>query len=87
MTSWPPNSPFPKYYHIGSKDFTYEFKGDTTEKTKIMVSSPITSWWIEVDKVEAVTYFLFLDFKITVEVIAAMKLKDTCSLEGKLWQT
>ena len=49
-------------------------------KTKIMASSPITSWQIEWEK-ETATDFLFLGSKIT----AAMKLKDTCSLEEKLW--
>ena len=53
------------------------------KKTKIMTSSPITSWQIEGEKMEAVTDFLFLGSKITT-VIAAMKLKDACSLEGKL---
>ena len=52
-------------------------------KAKIMASSPITSWQIDGGKVEAVTDFLFLGSKITT-VIAAMKLKDACSLEGKL---
>ena len=50
------------------------------QKTKIMASSPITSWQIEGEEVEAVTHFISLGSKIT----AAMKLKDTCSLEGKL---
>ena len=53
------------------------------KKTKIMASGPITSWQIEGEKVETMTNFLYLDSKITV-VTAAMKLKDTCSLEGKL---
>ena len=52
-------------------------------KTKIMESSPITSWQIEGEKVETVTDVIFLGSKIT----AAMKLKDACSLEGMLWQT
>ena len=55
------------------------------QKTKIMASGPITSWQIEREKVWAVTDFIFLGSKITVTV--AMKLKDTCSLEGKLWLT
>ena len=46
-------------------------------KTKIMASGPITSWEIDM---ETVTDFIFWDSKI----IAAMKLKDTYSLEGKL---
>ena len=50
------------------------------QKTKIMASSPITSWQIEGKKVEAVTDFIFLGSKIT----AATKLKDVCSLEGEL---
>ena len=48
-----------------------------------MESSLITSWQIEGGKVEAVTDFIFLGSIITA-VIAAMKLKDACSLEGKL---
>ena len=49
------------------------------QKTKIMASGPITSWQIEGEKVETVRDFIFLGSKVT----AAMKLKDTCSLEGK----
>ena len=56
-------------------------------KTKIMASGPITSWEIDGETVETVPDFIFLDPKITVVVIAAMKLKDTYSLEGKLWPT
>ena len=55
--------------------------------TKIMASDPITSWQIDGETMETVTDFIFLDSKITEMVTAAMKLKDTCSLEGKLWQT
>ena len=50
------------------------------QKTKIMASGPITSW--EIDG-ETVSDFIFLGSKITAEVIAAMKLKDAYSLEGK----
>ena len=53
------------------------------KKTKIMTHSPITSWQIEGEKVEAVTDFLFLGSKITVDsgmVTAARKLKDAYSL-------
>ena len=57
---------------------------DLTQKTKIMASGPITSWQIDGETVETVPDFIFLDPKITVVVIAAMKLKDTYSLEGKL---
>ena len=49
-----------------------------------MISGPITSWQIERKKVEAVTDFIFLGSKITQMVIAASKLKDACSLDGKL---
>ena len=50
------------------------------QTTKIMASSPITSWQIDGETVETETDFIFLGFKIT----AAMKLKDACSLEEKL---
>ena len=52
------------------------------QRAKIMASSPITSWQTEAGKVEAVTDFLFLGSKITANGdVAAMKLKDSCSLE------
>ena len=54
------------------------------QETKIMASSPITSWQIDGETVETVADFIFLGFKFTAEVIAAMKLKNTYSLEGKL---
>ena len=54
------------------------------QKTVIMVSSPITSLQIEGEKLEAMTNFLFLGSKSLQTVIAAMKLKDACSFEGKL---
>ena len=57
------------------------------QKTKIMASGPITSWQIDGETVETVSHFIFLVFKITVMVTAAMKLKDSCSLEEKLWPT
>ena len=56
------------------------------KKPKIMASGPISSWPIG-EKVKAVTDFIFLVSKILWTVTAAMKLKDTCSLERKLWQT
>ena len=49
-----------------------------------MASSPITSWQIEGEKVEAVTYFTLWAPKSLWTVIAAIQLKDSCSLEGKL---
>ena len=54
------------------------------QKTKIVAPSPITSWEIGG---ETVADFIFRGSKITAIVIAAMKLKDTYSLEGKLWPT
>ena len=49
-----------------------------------LASSPITSWQIDRGKMETVTDFIFLGSKIMQMVTAAMKLKDTCSLEEKL---
>ena len=54
------------------------------QKTKIMASGPITSWQIDGEMVETVPDFIFWGSKITTMVIAAMKLKDAYSLEGKL---
>ena len=53
-------------------------------KTKIMASSPITSWEINGETVETVTNFIWGAPKSLKMVIAAMKLKDACSLEEKL---
>ena len=57
------------------------------QKTKIMASGPITLWEIDGETVETVSDFIFLGSKSLQMVIAAMKLKDTYSLEGKLWPT
>ena len=54
------------------------------QKTKIMPSSPITSWEIDGETVETAADFIFLPPTSLQMVIAAMKLKDTYSLEGKL---
>ena len=54
------------------------------QKTKIVASGPITSWQRDGEKVETVTDFLFLGSKVTEDSTAAMKLKDTCSLQEKL---
>ena len=54
------------------------------QKTKIIVSGPITSWQIDGDAVETVSDFLWGLQKSLQMVTAAMKLKDACSLEGKL---
>ena len=54
------------------------------QKTKIMASGPITSWQVDGETLETVGDFIFGGSKITADVIAAMKLKDTYSLEEKL---
>ena len=54
------------------------------QKTKIMASGPITSWEIDGETVETVSDFIFRAPKLLQMVIAAMKLKDAYSLEGKL---
>ena len=66
------------------------------QKTKIMAPSPITSWQIDGEIMEIVRDFIFLGSKITAygdhsheikRCFTAMKLKDACSLEEKLWAT
>ena len=57
------------------------------QKMKIMASAPITSWQIDGETMQTVTDFIFLGSKITGMVTVATKLKDTCSLEEKLWHT
>ena len=54
------------------------------QKTKIMASSPITSWQIDGETVETVSDFIFWAPKSLQLVTAAKKLKDAYSLEGKL---
>ena len=54
------------------------------QKRKIMASGPITSWQIDGETVETVSDFVFWAPKSLRMVIAAMKLKDACSLEGKV---
>ena len=54
------------------------------QKTKIMASGPITSWEIDGETVETVSDFIFWAPELLQMVIAAMKLKDTYSLEEKL---
>ena len=54
------------------------------QKTKIMASSPITSWQIDGETMETVTDFVFWAAKSLQMVTAAMQLKDACSLEEKL---
>ena len=57
------------------------------KKTKIMASGRITSWQIDGETMKTVTDFIFLGSTILRMVSAAMKLKDACSLEEKLWPT
>ena len=57
------------------------------QKTKIMASSPITSWQVEGETEETETDLIFGAPKSLQMVTAAMKLKDTCSLEERLWPT
>ena len=57
------------------------------QKTKVMAAVPITSWQIDGETVETVAYFILGALKSMQMVIAAMKLKDAYSLEGKLWPT
>ena len=54
------------------------------QKMKIMASGPITSWQIDGETVETMSDFIFWAPKSLQMVTAAMKLRDTYSLEGKL---
>ena len=51
------------------------------KRTKIVASSPITSWHIDGETMETVTDFIFLGSKITADGYCTTKLKDSCSLE------
>ena len=58
------------------------------QKTKIMASSPITSWQIDGETVETVADFVFSGAPKSLQMLtAAMKLKDAYSLKEKLWQS
>ena len=57
------------------------------QKTKIMASGPTTSWEIDGETLETVSDFIFWAQKSLQMVTAAMKLKDSYSLEWKLWST
>ena len=56
------------------------------QKIKIMASGPINSWQIDGEKVEAVTNFIFLGFKITVDGDCSHEIRRLF-LEERLWQT
>ena len=57
------------------------------QKTKVMTYEPINSWQIDGETMETVTDFILGAPKSLQMSTAAMKLKDTCSLEEKLWPT
>ena len=57
------------------------------QKTKIMASSPITSWQIDGETVETVADFIFLGSKSTADGDCSYELKGTYSLKEKLWPT
>ena len=58
------------------------------KKTKIMATGPITSWQIDGETMETVSDFYFGGLQKSLQMMtAAMKLKDACSLEEKLWPT
>ena len=57
------------------------------QKTKIIASSPMTSWQIDGETMETLTDFIWGAPKSFQMMTAAMKLKDSCSLEEKLWPT
>ena len=58
------------------------------QKTKIMASGPIISWQIDGETAETVADFIFGEAPKPLQMVtAAMKLKDACSLEEKLWPT
>ena len=61
---------------------------EKNEKAGLKLSIPKwRSWQIDEETMETVTDFIFLSSKPLQMVTAAMKLKDACSLEEKLWQT
>ena len=57
------------------------------QKTKIMASGPITSWWIGGETVETVTDFIFLSSNITADGDCSHEIKDAFSLEEKVCST
>ena len=59
----------------------------TFRKLMLIASGPITSWQIDGETVETVSDFIFWAPKSLQMVTAALKLKDTCSLEENLWPT
>ena len=60
-------------------------KNNNILKTKIMASGPITSWQIDGETIETVSDFIFWGSKITADGDCSHEIKNTYSLEGKLW--
>ena len=54
------------------------------QKSKIIASSPITSWRIDVEKMETLSDFIFLGSKITADDDCSHELKDACPMKEKL---
>ena len=86
MVIWPFPSPHKKEKKVKVESEKVGLKLNI-QKTKIRASGPITSWQIDRESGETVTYFILGAPKSLQMVIAAMKLKDAYSLEGKLWPT
>ena len=57
------------------------------QKTKIMAPGPNISWWIDGETMETVKGFIVLGSKNTADSDCSHEIKDTCSLEEKLWPT
>ena len=57
------------------------------QKMKIITFGPVTSWQIDGEKAETVADFLFLGSRITADGDGRHEIKNTCSLEDRLWQT
>ena len=57
------------------------------QKMKLMASGPITSWELDGETIETVSDFIFCGSKITADGDCSHKIKNTYSLEGKLWPT
>ena len=83
--SHPLSSPSPPALNLSQHQGLFQWVKLNIQKTKIMASGPITSWQIDGETVETVRDFILGGSKITTVVTAALKWKDTCSLEEKLW--
>ena len=78
-----------KIYCLASMNCKYTYTHIYTcvyiQKTKIMASGPTTSWEIDGETVETVSDFIFGGSKITVDGDCSHEIKNTGSLEEKLW--